>query len=312
MARIPEVDFLEQANEFLNQAERLRKDIMPDPPLERTLKNTHEAVRALLNHITRGRFPAEDPLAPVVRIDTSSEEIRVTPGASDHYYKALVDSLKESLIKAQDGLATALRWPNVVSVEAALILGREVACELVYRNRASWDPEHPNRALRTRSIEVGRLTKHVIPDLLWQDSDNLKTYAASVVDAETNGSDGMLSFEVDREDEVQRTYADLVKEHNRLKEELGEWRAAGRALGIEGTTDPRASLLATLKTWEAMRLSAATSTLRYFRTELGKSSARARSTEEVNGYRKAEEVLLDVMDALKDDPEKLFDFDPDA
>jgi hypothetical protein len=45
--------------------------------------------------------------------------------------------------------------------------------------------------------------------------------------------------------------------------------------------------------------------LRYFRRQLGKSSQGARSTGEVKGYREAERVLLEVMDTLKDDPEKV-------
>lgn len=42
---------------------------------------------------------------------------------------------------------------------ATALLMRELVCEQIYRERANWDPEHPNRALGIRSI----LPEEVIP-----------------------------------------------------------------------------------------------------------------------------------------------------
>lgn len=109
-----------------------------------------------------------------------------------------------------------------------------------------------------------------------------------------------------------------------LKEEVEDWRGAGRALGFE-TANPRASLLAYKAGWESRRMEAATATVRFARAKLmerfNQQADVADALRELGAKlpptkrgvlpELIEKALLDVMDALKDDPEKVFDFDPD-
>lgn len=65
-------------------------------------------------------------------------------------------------------------------LEAAVVLGREVACELVYRN---WtvSHEHPNKSLKTRSVPADFVAKYV-GESLGLDEDALRMLAARIVD----------------------------------------------------------------------------------------------------------------------------------
>jgi hypothetical protein len=66
--------------------------------------------------------------------------------------------------------------------QAAALLMREVICEKIYRERDKWDAEHPNRALGVRSFWPRDLMPFVVTKLLRLDKEQLRSYAAAVLD----------------------------------------------------------------------------------------------------------------------------------
>ncbi len=92
----------------------------------------------------------------------------------------LAMSLREA-VKMAEALAESLRRDDPTA-EAVALLMREVVCEQVFRNRANWNPEHPNRALAIRDIDPGELVQHVSPRLFSMTTDQLKAEAARVLD----------------------------------------------------------------------------------------------------------------------------------
>lgn len=68
------------------------------------------------------------------------------------------------------------------NVVAAALLMREVVCELVYRNRAQWDAEHPNRALGVRTIDAALVATHSHSGLVDLEASELRGEASRVLD----------------------------------------------------------------------------------------------------------------------------------
>jgi hypothetical protein len=68
------------------------------------------------------------------------------------------------------------------AIVASALLMREVVCEQIYRQRAAWSPDHPNKALGVRSIDPAALIPYVRPHLLGMTPDELKAEAARVLD----------------------------------------------------------------------------------------------------------------------------------
>jgi hypothetical protein len=242
-----------------------------------------------------------------------------------------VKALEEQLNQARVVAVKATEDPDRSIVEASLLFMREVICEAIYRRRASWDPEHPNSSLELRGIPLTMLVDLVRVDVLFEQPGVLREMAASALDDvlslqrhRRRGRQDNVVIGPGRFAEMRETVQRITEEHRVLKEELEDWRGAGRALGFE-TANPRASLLAYKAGWESRRMEAATATVRFTRAKLmerfNQQADVADALRELGAKlpptkrgvlpELIEKALLDVMDALKDDPEKVFDFDPD-
>jgi len=66
---------------------------------------------------------------------------------------------------------------------ATALLTREVLCEKIYRERAKWDGEHPNRSLGIRDIDLEAVIDVVDTRVLLLSKKQLRTLAATVLDA---------------------------------------------------------------------------------------------------------------------------------
>lgn len=77
--------------------------------------------------------------------------------------------------------------------QAVALITREVICEVIYRNRADWHPDHPNKALRIRDIPLDRILRvafhlPVEKPVAEMSKDELKAYAAWLLDEVLKGA----------------------------------------------------------------------------------------------------------------------------
>lgn len=68
-----------------------------------------------------------------------------------------------------------------------VIMTRELLCEIIYRRRADWDPDHPNKALGLRAPNLVQMVDLACNEARWDrfeslSKDDLKAYAADVYD----------------------------------------------------------------------------------------------------------------------------------
>lgn len=85
---------------------------------------------------------------------------------------------------ASPSTAVAERDARLVAEGAAAtaLLMRELICERVYRERANWNADHPNKAMRIRKITPESVVAHATSAVLTMDGDALKAHAATVLD----------------------------------------------------------------------------------------------------------------------------------
>jgi len=67
--------------------------------------------------------------------------------------------------------------------EATALLTREVLCEKIYRERAKWNAEHPNRSLGIRDVNLEAVIDVVDTRILKLSKKQVRALAATVLDA---------------------------------------------------------------------------------------------------------------------------------
>lgn len=67
-------------------------------------------------------------------------------------------------------------------MEAGALLMREIICEVIFRRRCAWDPEHPNRSIGIRNIKPDGISRWVHLGIFHMSSAELRSYAARVLD----------------------------------------------------------------------------------------------------------------------------------
>jgi len=299
---------------LVEAVELLSTRVDAEPRVEVQLDPT-EVVRAI-ESMGRRRQQEDDRQASIELMGKVLGELvgpdwRASGSGLEHARKLARDA-GERLRELKKVAAKASVDADLVALEAAKLQVREVMCELVYRNRARWDPEHPNRALGLRDFPLGRVG--VDPMVLLMGSSELKDWAAATCDAWKEGADPHAAGPAPRERMVSERMVGermaelrgmtlrLIEDHKRIRNELDEWRRAARAfMGVE-TADPYRTVEGFVSGWKGSVTTAVTSTLRWVSHEAAR-----------RGWAQAACVGLvtDAMDLLRDDPDKLLDFDPD-
>jgi hypothetical protein len=98
-------------------------------------------------------------------------------GISDENLGLMLEGPRSEIAKLEASLAP-------LRARAIALFVREVACELLYRNRARWDAEHPNRALGMREpcMHPDRLAAAADTAILWLGKQELREEAAAYLD----------------------------------------------------------------------------------------------------------------------------------
>ena len=78
------------------------------------------------------------------------------------------------------------------ATKAAMLLMQEVICEKIYREvtrmgRGNFDFQHPNKAMGIRTITPDDLRPHIALEVLTMPKEELRKYAAEVLDAISAG-----------------------------------------------------------------------------------------------------------------------------